>query len=168
MAANKHVVALLALGALTASALAQSSKPTVRHHRVAQMADEEVSPQVAQAEAAIDKKDYAAAEKLLNAATSTKSVGYRAWFDLGMVYAATDRKLQAIEAYRKSVAAKPSLFESNLNLGLLLASVDQKQEAARYLKAATALKPANAAQAQSSQFNVWFALAKVEEVDSPK
>src|SRR5579864_5783230 len=163
MAANKWIVSLLAVASL---APAQTSKPTVRHHHVAQ--ESEVSPQVAQAEAAIDKKDYTTAEKLLNAATSAKPGDYRAWFDLGRVYGETQRKPQAIEVYRKSVEAKPDLFESNLNLGLLLAAAGEKQQAAQFLKAATGLKPSNAVDAQPSLFNAWFALAKMEEDVSPK
>jgi tetratricopeptide (TPR) repeat protein len=163
MAANRCIVLLLALANLSP---AQTSKPTVRRHHVAQ--DSDVSPQVAQAETAIDKRDYSAAEKLLDAATSAKPSDYRAWFDLGRVYGETQHKPQAIEAYRKSLAAKPDLFESNLNLGLLLAAAGEKKQAAQYLKAATGLKPSNAADAQPSLFNAWFAFARVQEADSPK
>lgn len=163
MGASKRIVVLVALATF---GFGQASKPTVRHHHVAP--DSEVSPEVAQAEAAIDKKDYPIAEKLLTAATAARPEGYRAWFDLGRLYSETERKPQAIDAYRKSVSAKPGLFESNLNLGLLLASSGEKQEAAKYLKVATGLKPSNPAEAQGSVFNAWFALAKVEETESPR
>ena len=46
----------------------------------------------------------------------------------------------SIAAYRKSVAAKPDVFESNLNLGLQLAKTGQP-EAEQFLRAATQLKP---------------------------
>jgi tetratricopeptide (TPR) repeat protein len=163
MAANKCILVFLALASL---ALGQSSTPTVRHHHLAQ--DSEVSPQIAQAEAAIDKKDYSPAEKLLDAATTSKPEDYRAWFDLARVYSETQRKPQAIEAERKSVAAKPDLFESRLNLGLLLAAAGEQQEAARQLKIATGLRPSNTAGAQGALFNAWFTLAKVQEADSPR
>src|SRR5208283_3638209 len=41
---------------------------------------------------------------------------------------------------RKSVAAKPDVFESNLNLGLMLVR-GNNPEAERFLRAATGLKP---------------------------
>ena len=70
-----------------------------------------------------------------------KPKDYRAWFDLGYVYNATKRCAEAVEAYRKSVAAKPDVFESNLNLGILLARQGKQAEAAKYLKAATHSSP---------------------------
>ena len=47
---------------------------------------------------------------------------YLAWFDLGFVYNAQGKTHRIHRsAYRKSVAAKPDVFESNLNLGSMLA-----------------------------------------------
>ena len=65
--------------------------------------------------------DFATAESLLQKAVAAKPDDYRAWFDLGYVYNATNRLPEATDAYRKAVAAKPDVFESNLNLGMLLA-----------------------------------------------
>ncbi len=105
--------------ALPIWAHAQESAPTVRHHRVVEtVPDDATSPEVEQAEAAMQKNDFAAAEPLLQKAVAAKPDDYRAWFDLGYVYNATNRLPEAVEAYRKSVAAKPEVFESNLNLGL--------------------------------------------------
>src|SRR5208282_3579427 len=92
---------------------------TVRHHRVAETSP--VSPELDQAEDAIDKKDYAAAEPLLQQVVAADPANYQAWFDLGFVYNALGKTPASIAAYRKSVAAKPDVFESNLNLGLVLA-----------------------------------------------
>ena len=44
---------------------------------------------------------------------------YEGWFDLGFVENALGNLDASIAAYRKSVAAKPDVFESSLNLGLL-------------------------------------------------
>lgn len=117
---------------------AQQSTPTVRHHQVEVS---ETSPEVEQAEAAIEKADYATAQSLLEKAVAAKSHDYLAWFDLGYVYKATSQFDKAIDAYRKSITAKPDVFESNLNLGILLARQGNNAEAAKYLKAATQLKP---------------------------
>ena len=65
---------------------------------------------------------------------------YVAWFDLGFVENALDRPQDSIAAYRKSVAAKRDVFESNLNLGLQLAKAGQP-DAEQFLRAATQLKP---------------------------
>src|SRR5512142_1234547 len=118
MAANRAKLVLLLCFACAGGVLAQSSKPTVRHHRVPA---DEASAAIARAEAAMDKKDYASAEPALNEAIKHDPNSYRAWFDLGFVYTALHRDADAVAAYRKSVAADPKVFESNLNLGLMLA-----------------------------------------------
>jgi Flp pilus assembly protein TadD len=130
----------LAVAATRLFAAPQESKPTVRHHQVEE-AVTETSPEVGRAEAAIQKGDYATAEPLLKQAVAAKSEDYLAWFDLAYVYKATNRADDAIAAYRKSIAAKPDVFESNLNLGILLARQGNYPEAAKFLKAATTLKP---------------------------
>ena len=66
----------------------------------------------------IEKQDFATAEALLNKAVAADPANYVAWFDLGFVYNALGKTDESIAAYRKSVAAKPDVFESNLNLGL--------------------------------------------------
>ena len=130
----------LALAACGLPARAQS-KPTVRHHRDV-VVENAVSPQVEQAEAAIEKRDFAAAEPLLAKAVADNPKDYRAWYDLGYVYGSTGRKPEQIDAYRKAVAAKPDVFESNFVLGLaLLAAGDP--DGASFLRAATRLKPSS-------------------------
>jgi tetratricopeptide (TPR) repeat protein len=138
----------------------QQSKPTVRKRRIA----EAVSPKVAAAEDAIDHKQYAQAESALKEATTEDPKDYRAWFDLAFVYGATNRKPEAIEAYKKSVAAKPDVFESNLNLGLML-SETQSPAAEQYLRAATKLKPQSNAEKELAR--TWFALGGVLKDKDP-
>ncbi len=71
---------------------AQESKPTIRHHRVEETVPEDASsPEVDQAETAMQHNDFAAAESLLQKAVAAKPDDYRAWFDLGYVYNATER-----------------------------------------------------------------------------
>src|SRR4051812_23485715 len=65
---------------------------------------------VDQAEAAIGKQDWGAAEALLKDATSQEPKDYRAWFDLGYVYTAQDKTQEAATAYRHSVDAKSDIF----------------------------------------------------------
>ena len=145
---------------------AQQSKPTIRHHRVEEPDENASPPEIAQAEDAMQKNDFAAAEALLQKAVAAKPNDYRAWFDLGYVYNATQRRTEAIDAYRKSVAAKPDVFESNLNLGLLLAKGGDNAEAAKYLQAATQLKPAD--HPEASLARAWQALGRVQESTAPQ
>ncbi len=138
MAANRPTLILLfGMVFCFGSALAQTSKPTVRHHKVA---EDPAAAAVVRAEAALDKHDYAAAETALQQAVELDPGNYRAWYDFGLVYNATQRPAEAISAYRKSVAANPRLFESNFNLGILLGRANDP-EAVKYLRAATELIP---------------------------
>jgi tetratricopeptide (TPR) repeat protein len=167
----KPVTLLLAAIMFSAGATcahSQESKPTIRHHRVEEPAEDASAPELAQAEDAMQHNDFAAAEPLLQKAVAAKPNDYRAWFDLGYIYAHTGRPREAIDAYRKAVAAKPEVFESNLNLGLLLANSNgagDSAESAKYLKAATQLKPT--AHPQESLMTAWMALGQVEETQEP-
>lgn len=145
-------------------AAAQSSKPTVRRHREV-VADPIVTPEVRRAEEAIEKKDFATAEAELKQLTAKSPNNYRAWFDLGYVYTGQKRPLDAIEAYRKSVAAKADVFESNFNLGILLARRDDPQ-AEQYLRAATQLKPSSNSDKNLSE--AWLVLGNVLAKSKPQ
>ena len=140
-----------------------SSSKTVRHHRVA-VDDPSQPPELIQAESAIEKKNYAAAEPLLKKVVDAHPANYEAWFDLGFVYNALGRTDDSITAYRKSVAAKSDVFESNLNLGLML--VKHKQpDAEEFLKAATRLKPES--HVDEARARAWLALARLKEDSDP-
>ena len=156
---------LLSLVLLPLIAAGQESKPTVRHHRVEETTTD-TSPEVQQAEAAIQKGDYARAEPLLQKAVAANANDYVAWFDLGYVYKATNRVDQAIDAYRKSIAAKGDVFESNLNLGTLLALQGNNAEAAKYLRAATQLAPT--AHVNEGLARAWQSLGIVLESSNPQ
>ena len=168
---DRFAAALLMAAAMTVAtarlARAQQSKPTVRHHRVEEIVpDDSSSPEVDQAETAMQHNDFAAAESLLQKAVAAKPKDYRAWFDLGYVFDANQRTPAAIDAYRKSVELKPDIFESSLNLGFLLARQGDYPEAATYLKAATQLKPAS--HPEESLARAWLALARVEANIDPQ
>jgi tetratricopeptide (TPR) repeat protein len=157
-------VLFCALLATSIPAFAQtSSGKTVRHHREA-IADSSQPPELEKAEAAIEKKDYATAEPLLQKVVTAQPANYQAWFDLGFVDSSLGRDDDAIAAYRKSVAAKPDIFESNLNLGLLLAKTGQP-DAEQYLRAATKLRPQ--AQADEGHARAWLGLAHFLEEKDP-
>jgi tetratricopeptide (TPR) repeat protein len=136
---------------------------TVRHHKIAET-DSSFPPELIQAESDIEKKDYAAAEPLLQKVVAADPKNYQAWFDLGFVYNAQGNLSESIATYRKSVAAKPDVFESNLNLGISLAKAGQAG-AEQYLRAATTLKPT--ADVDEGRARAWLSLADVLEASKP-
>ena len=157
------------LGAVLAFALssgivsAQTTGKTVRHHKEAVV--DQSSPELAQAESAIDKKDYTSAEPLLKKVVERTPSDYQAWFDLGFVYNALGRSEDSIAAYRKSVAANPDIFESNLNLGLMLAKARQP-DAERFLRAAIKLTPVS--HVEEGRERAWLSLGHVLEANKPQ
>jgi len=150
----------------TVLGVAQQTGTTVRHHRIEEPDDDPVAAQLDQAEAAIQKNNYDAAEVILMKAVADNPKSYRAWFDLGFVYGATKRPSDAINAYRKSVEANPQIFESTLNLGILLARQGNTDEAVKYLKAATHLKPT--ANTDEGLSRVWLSLGLVQQDGDPQ
>ena len=155
--------ALIIICCLSPVLIAQSTSRTVRHTKVAEQSSS-TPPELAQAETAIEKKDYATAEPLLQKVVAAHPANYTAWFDLGFVYNALGRTDDSISAYRKSIAAKPDVFESNLNLGLMLAKSGQA-DAEQYLRAATQLKPT--ANIEEGKARAWLSLAHVLEAKDP-
>jgi tetratricopeptide (TPR) repeat protein len=117
-------------------------------------------PELARAEAFIQKQNYAAAEPLLRKVAEGDTTNYVAWFELGFVENGLGKVVDSIAAYRKSVAAKPDVFESNLNLGLQLAKTNQP-DAAQFLRAATQLKPTS--HVAEGKYRAWVSLGHVLE-----
>ena len=144
------------------SALAQQTHTTVRHYKER---IDDTPPEIAQAEDAIQKNDFAAAETLLKKAIDKDPKNYQAWFDLGFVLNRLGRTEDSIHAYRQSVAAKPDVFESNLNLGLMLVRVNNP-DGEQFLRAATGLKPT--AHVEEGQARAWIALAHLLENTKPE
>ena len=145
---------------LNACSMAQSHT-TVRHYKER---IDETPAEIAEGEDAIQKNDFAAAETLLRRGIEKDPNNYQAWFDLGFVLNRLSRADESIAAYRKSVAAKPDVFESNLNLGLMLVRANNP-EAGQFLRAATRLKPT--AHIEEGQARAWIALAHLLESTQP-
>jgi tetratricopeptide (TPR) repeat protein len=165
MAANRQTrFALLVLGfCLSGTALGQNTHTTVRHHKVAEE-NPSFPPELTQAESAIEKHDYASAEPLLKKVVAADPGNFQAWFDLGFVYNGLANTPESIAAYRKSVAAKPDVFESNLNLGLMLVKTGQP-DAEQFLRAATTLKPT--ANVDEGRARAWGSLAYLLQATKP-
>ena len=159
--ANRPFTNAILLIVLTACALAQTHT-TVRHYKER---IDDTPPEIAQAEDAIQKNDFTGAETLLKKAIDKDPNNYQAWFDLGFVLNRLGRTDESIAAYRKSVAAKPDVFESNLNLGLMLARA-HNPDAEQFLRAATTLKPTD--HTEEGQARAWLALAHLLENKKPE
>jgi len=127
---------------------------------------EEVSPppELGKAEEYIQKQQYSDAEPLLRQVVADDPANYVAWFDLGFAENALHKTDDSIAAYRKSVAAKPDVFEANLNLGLQLAKSGHP-DAEQFLRAATQLKPTS--HAAEGKARAWLSLGHVLEPTKP-
>jgi|CZKD01.1.fsa_nt_gi tetratricopeptide (TPR) repeat protein len=157
----------------------EGSSSSVRHkpsatsgqkaHHTTVAEEDPPPPELAKAEALIQKQDYTGAEpllrKVLEGDAGNDPANYVAWFELGFVENGLGKRDESIAAYRKSVAAKPDVFESNLNLGLQLAKAGQP-EAAQYLLAATQLKPTS--HVAEGHARAWISLAHVLEATKPE
>jgi len=122
-------------------------------------------PELGKAEELIQKQKYADAEPLLRKVVESDPANYVAWFDLGFTENALGKIDDSIAAYRKSVAAKPDVFEANLNLGLQLAKAKQP-DAEQFLRAATQLKPTS--HAAEGKARAWLSLAHILEASKPE
>jgi len=120
-----------------------------------------VSQQVADAEAAIVKSDWKAAEAKLDPWLIAHPTDARALFDAGYVADAQNRLDDAVALYRRATEANPHSFESHLSLGLLLARQGNLDDARPELAAATTLDPGEAGPALKAR--AWRALAEIDK-----
>ncbi len=142
-----------------------SSTPKAQRHHITVSEEAGPDPDLAKAEEFIQKKDFAQAEPLLQKKTESEPGNYVAWFDLGFVENGLGKQEESIAAYRKAVAAKPDVFESNLNLGLQLAK-SRQPDAEQFLRAATTLKPTS--HLAEGRARAWLSLANVLEAEKPE
>jgi tetratricopeptide (TPR) repeat protein len=145
------------------SSSSQKGHKTVHHVRVAE--ETAPPPEQGKAEEFIQKRQYADAEPLLRKVVDGDPGNYVAWFDLGFTENALGKTDDSIAAYRKSVAAKPDVFEANLNLGLQLAKA-QQPDAEQFLRAATQLKPTS--HVAEGQARAWLSLGHTLEASKPE
>jgi tetratricopeptide (TPR) repeat protein len=178
MGARRVITAVFAAwGGLCVLAFGQDASPPVpaskqssssssrKAHHVRVEEEGSQPPELTQAEEAMQKQDYSAAEPLLRKLLERDPANYVAWFDLGFVENGLGKTDDSIAAYRKSVAAKTDVFETNLNLGLQLAKTGQ-QDAEQFLRAATKLKPTS--HVAEGQARAWLSLARVLEKSKPE
>ena len=148
----------------------QTSAPTPQAQPPPVAAPEQISQPVANAEAAMVKSDWKAAEALLTPWLAAHPDDSRALFDAGYVADAENRLDAAAALYRRAIEADPKSFEAHLSLGLLLArqndpggqnNKDKLTEARQELVIATTLDPGDAGPAM--QARAWRALARLDQ-----
>ena len=162
-AASTHDAAAGQADGSSSSQPHRKSGQTEHHTTVTE--EEGPSPEMTKAEDLIQKQKFADAEPLLQKVVVGDPSNYVAWFDLGFVENGLGKREESIAAYRKSVAAKPDVFESNLNLGLQLAKAGQP-DAEQFLRAATQLKPTS--HPAEGKARAWLSLAHVIEATKPE
>jgi tetratricopeptide (TPR) repeat protein len=147
--------------ALTCAATVQTARPTAkaRPRAAASTAAPKLPPELEKAEAAIARKDFAAAEALLLQETKANPQDFRAWYDLGFVYYQMKRADPSIAAYKRSIAIRGNLAEAHAALGLVLLEAGRNEEAIPYLQKAVELKPS---------LDAWMTLAAAQEKAHPQ
>jgi predicted Zn-dependent protease len=126
---------------------------------------QQVSAEVADAEAAIAKSEWKAAELKLNAWLAANPADGRALFDAGYVADAQNRLDDAASLYRRAIEANSQSFEAHLSLGLLLARQNKLDDARPELAVATTLDPGTAGPALKAR--AWRALAQIDRNPDP-
>jgi len=142
---------------------ASSSSQKGHRHQTIVEEEEGPAPELTKAEALIQKQDFRSAEPLLEKLVEGDPGNYVGWFDLAFVENELGKLAESIAAYRKSVAAKPDVFESNLNLGLQLAKAGQP-DAEQFLRRATLLTPTS--HVAEGKERAWLSLGHVLEAKS--
>jgi Flp pilus assembly protein TadD len=112
----------------------QSSAPAA--NQKANEKEDPAAPLLAQAQDALDRKDYAAAAPLLEKVVAAKPTDALPHFDLGVAYSQLKRNPEAIAEFRQAISLDPNYPPAHLNLGLLLLDSDPVAAAASFQHAA--------------------------------
>jgi Flp pilus assembly protein TadD len=113
------------------------------------------------AEALLQKQQYAQAEDKLQTLMPAQAKNPQAWFDLGFAQSRQGKRPEAVASYQRAVVLAPDWFEANLNLGLDLAKSGNPAAAVPVLRHAVELKPASGGQRAVGQ--AWIYLAQTLE-----
>ena len=154
---RQFAIFFLFLSALRLSSQAPAGVP---EKPVADRTAVPVSTGVAEAEAAIAKSDWKAAEAKLDPWLAGHPADARALFDSGYVADAQDHLADAEGLYRRALDADPKSFEAHLSLGLLLARQGKEEDARPELAIATHLDAGDAGPAMKAR--AWRALARID------
>ncbi|MGA3011345.1 MAG: tetratricopeptide repeat protein [Terracidiphilus sp.] len=156
---------LFVSSAIFGQSSSQNPEEQVPAPEPAAVAPQPVSAEVADAEAAIVKSDWKAAEAKLAPWLAAHPTDARALFDAGYVADAQNLLDGAAALYRRAVAANPQSFEAHAELGLVLARQNKFSDARPELVAATQLDPGDAG--ASAKARAWRAMAEIDRTIDP-
>jgi len=94
-----------------------------------------LAPLLAQAQDALDRKDFAAAIPLLEKIAAAKPNETMPHFELGFAYSGLNKNPEAITQYRQAIALDPKLAPAHLNLGISLLDSDAAAAAESFRRA---------------------------------
>jgi tetratricopeptide (TPR) repeat protein len=83
-----------------------------------------ITPLLAQAQDALDRKDFAAAIPLIEKIAAAKPTEAMPHFELGFAYSGLNKNPEAIAEYRRAISLDPKLAPAHLNLGISLLDSD--------------------------------------------
>lgn len=154
----------------TSSALFGQSSSQIPEEQVpaaepAAVAPQPVSAEVMDAEAAIVKSDWKAAEAKLGPWLAAHPMDARALFDAGYVADAQNLLDDAASLYRRAIEANPHSFEAHAELGLLLARQNKFSDARPELATAIQLDPGDAG--AGAKARAWRAMAEIDRAIDP-
>ena len=90
---------------------------------------------------ALEAGNYPAAIAAFTEAVSKDPADIYSQFSLALAYSGVQQTDKAVEAYKKTLALKPKLYEAELNLGIVLVQASRGAEAIELLEDARAQKP---------------------------
>jgi predicted Zn-dependent protease len=121
------------------------------------------NPARTEANAALDRQDYASALKLLTGLAEKNPTDAHLLYDLGFSQDALNQTAAADATYRRAIAADAKYFEPHLALGLLLARSGKLPEARTELALATTFATDN----QPLKARAYRALARIDRISNP-
>ncbi len=145
---RRNLVALIVIAfftsphALHPQTASANSRPAQPQQSSSSSADP-LAPLLAQAQDALDRKDFAAAIPLLEKIAVAKPHDALPHFELGFAYSSLKKNPEAIAEYRRAIAIDPQLAPAHLNLGLALLDSDAAA-AVESFRRATELLPGQA------------------------
>ena len=159
------IALLFASSTLFSQSSSQNPEEQAPAPEPAAVASRPISAEVTDAEAAIVKSDWKAAEAKLGPWLAAHPTDARALFDAGYVADAQNLLDDAAALYRHAVEANPQSFEAHAELGLLLARQNKFSDARPELAAATQLDPGDAGAAAKAR--AWRAMAEIDRAIDP-
>ena len=120
-------------------------------------------PSLTEANAALNRQDFATAARLLAPLAVRNPKDAHLLYDLGLSQDALDQNTAAEHSYRAAIAADANYFDPRLALGLLLARDGKHDPARTELAAAVALPADN----QTLKGRAYRALARLDQKSNP-